>query len=653
MTAYKGKWFLTIPLVGVGIFLVLKSCGNMTTANTLGTSNVRKRPVPLIPVEDFFKNPEKTSFSISPDGTSLAYLAPYHNRLNIYVKNMNTGAEVRITDDTLRDIRQYQWVNDNRLVYLQDVGGDENYKLYATNREGNYTVCLTCFPGVRTEIINGCEDSPKDILISMNMRDPAYFDVYKLNIESGALDMMAQNPGNIISWIADHKSIIRAAVATDGLSTHILYRDNAKSEFRNILTFDYKHTVEPLFFTFDNQKLYCLSNLGRDKSALVVINPKTGSEEDVVFSHFAYDVAGAGYSCKRKTLTEAYYTSWKKEVYYFDQQKRHVHEALLGKLPGYEIYITDSDKDENHYVIRTYNDKTMGAYYLYNNISGELKKIADVAPWLKEDHMAEMEPVYYKSRDGQTIYGYLTVPVGSTKSKLPVIVNPHGGPWYRNSWGFNPEVQFLANRGYAVLQINYRGSTGYGKAFCEASYKQWGGKMQDDIVDGVRWLIDKGYADPEKIAIYGSGYGGYAALMGLVKSPDLFACGINHSGPTNLYTFMNSIPAYWAPYRMMMSEMVGDPVKDSAMFRTCSPYYNISSINAPVMIVQGQNDLRVPKGETDQFVMRLREKNVEVEYVVKENEGQGFFNEENRMDFYRQLETFLGQHLKHQKPDLP
>ena len=318
-------------------------------------------------------------------------------------------------------------------------------------------------------------------------------------------------------------------------------------------------------------------------------------------------------------------------------------------MEGYEIAITGSNKEEDMFIIRTYSDKSLGAYYIYETKGNKLEKIAAVSPWLDENEMGNQLPIKYKSRDGLTINGYLTLPKGYTMENaknLPVVVNPHGGPWHRDSWGFNPEIQFLVNRGFVVLQMNFRGSTGYGREFWEISFKKWGQEMQDDITDGTKWLIDKGIANPDKIAIYGGSYGGYATLMGLVKEPDLYAAGVDYVGVSNMFTFMKTIPPYWKPMLEMMYEMAGDPVKDSLLFRKISPVFHVDKIKVPLFVAQGAKDPRVNIDEADQIVNAMKERGIEVEYMVKENEGHGFRNEENRFDFYRAMETFLINNLK-------
>jgi dipeptidyl aminopeptidase/acylaminoacyl peptidase len=304
------------------------------------------------------------------------------------------------------------------------------------------------------------------------------------------------------------------------------------------------------------------------------------------------------------------------------------------------------NKAEDKFIVRTYNDRTLGAYYFYDLSSDKIDKITGLSPWLDDKVLANMKPIEYRSRDGLTIHGYLTLPINSESKNLPVVINPHGGPWARDSWGYDSEVQFLANRGYAVLQMNFRGSLGYGRKFWEASFKQWGKKMQDDISDGAEWLIKEGIADPKRIAIYGGSYGGYAVLAGLCFTPDLYCCGIDYVGVSNLFTLLETIPPYWKPLLEMEYEMLGHPEKDKDLFREISPVFHAENIKVPLFIAQGANDPRVNKNESDQMVEAMKTRGLDVEYMVKDNEGHGFHNEENRFDFYRAMEKFLAKHLQ-------
>ena len=334
--------------------------------------------------------------------------------------------------------------------------------------------------------------------------------------------------------------------------------------------------------------------------------------------------------------------------HYFDEDERKLRKRIGEHFPGRRFGMADSDKAEEHYLVYVGGDRTRGAYWLYDATTDQATHMADLAPWLDEAEMNEMLPVDYTTRDGLHIEAYLTLPDGLSLDEarnLPVVVNPHGGPWARDTWGFSSEVQFLANRGYAVFQMNYRGSTGYGRRFLEASYKQWGLRMQDDITDGVKWLIGQGIADPGRIAIYGGSYGGYATLAGLCFTPELYACGIDYVGVSNLFTFMQTIPPYWRPMLEMMYEQVGNPETDREQLAATSPALHAENIRVPLLIAQGANDPRVNKAESDQMVEALRQRGITVEYMVKDNEGHGFHNQENRFDFYRAVEKFLQAHL--------
>ncbi len=602
-----------------------------------------------IPLEDFFKNPEKSAFQLSPDGKYYAYMAPYKHRMNVFVQEIGKDSARRLTSDTARNIAGYFWGNNSRILFLKDTGGDENFKLFGVNIDGTNLIGLTDFPKVRTEVIDDLPEIDEFVIVGMNKRNPEVFDPYRLNINTGEMKMLAENPGNIQSWITDHDGKLRMATAiVDGVNNALLFRETEDEPFKTVLTTSFRDELSPHFFTFDNKNIYASSNLGRDKSAIVEFDPRTAKEVKVLYENKDYDVDGLFFSKQRKVLTAARYTSWKRERYFFDKKFEEMAARMKKEFGDKEFSFVSNNKAEDKYIITTFSDKSLGTYYFYDVAADKVTKICDISPWIDENEMAAQTPVEYKSRDGYTINGYLTLPKGYTMENakdLPVVVNPHGGPWYRDSWGFNPEVQFLANRGYAVFQMNFRGSTGYGRKFWEASFKQWGKTMQNDITDGVNWLIDKGIADKGRIAIYGGSYGGYATLAGITFTPEVYAAAVDYVGVSNLFTFMKTIPPYWKPMMDMMHEMVGDPVKDSVLMREASPVFHVGQIKTPLFVAQGANDPRVNKAESDQMVEALKKRNIEVEYMVKDNEGHGFHNEENQFDFYRAMEKFLGTHL--------
>lgn len=604
-----------------------------------------------IPLENFFKNPEKIDYQVSPDGTYFSFMAPYENRMNLFVQKIGSDTTIRITSETERDIAASMWAGNNRILFVKDTGGDENYQLYGVDIDGSDLKSYTNFPKVRTNIIDPLEKIDSLVIIGMNKRNPQVFDPYRLNLNTGELTLLAENPGNIQGWMTDHGGKLRVAIAiVDGVNKQILYRETEDQPFQPVLTTNFKETVGFAVFTPDNKMVYALTNVGRDKTALVLMDPKTCEEKEVLYMNDKYDISGFSYSEKKNRLTVVACEGHKDMIrHYFDKEEEGIRKKLEAQLPGYSVSITSQSRDENIRLIHAGNDRTYGSYYLYNVKENKLTKVADIAPWIKEEEMCAMNPITYTSRDGLTIEGYLTLPKGYTMENaknLPVVVNPHGGPWARDSWGYNPEVQFLASRGYAVLQMNFRASTGYGRKFTELGYKQWGQTMQNDITDGVEWLIKKGIADPKRVAIYGASYGGYATLAGVTFTPDLYACAVDYVGVSNLLSFMNTIPPYWKPLLDMMHEMVGDPATDKEMMEKYSPVFHVDQIKAPLFIAQGANDPRVNKAESDQMVEALKKRGVEVEYMVKENEGHGFYNEENKFDFYRAMEKFLDKHLK-------
>jgi dipeptidyl aminopeptidase/acylaminoacyl peptidase len=605
----------------------------------------------LIPLADFFKNSEVGGFQVSPNAQYIAFIKPWESRKNIFIQKLSKdrlpeGEVVQVTFVKDRDISGYSWKNDSTIIYSKDFGGDENYHLFAVNTKNITEKDLTPFKDTRAMIVDDLQLlSDTDLLIATNQRDPEIFDVYRINTQTGATKMVAKNPGKTDGWVTDHDGKIRVAVESDGLNTKIYTRPDENTEFKSILEFDYVSDFSPLFFTPDNKLLYASSNLNRDRSAIVKVDPNTGKELEVIYERPDVDVDSLGYSEKRKVITAASFVTWKSEYKFFDKLSKQRYDRIKQQVGDKEIIAVSSNIDEDLFTVVITDDKTPGIYYLYDAKKDKLTLLANTRPWLKPDQLAEMKPIEYKSRDGLTIHGYLTLPKNSNGKDLPVVVIPHGGPWVRDVWGYDPEVQFLANRGYAVFQMNYRGSTGYGKDFFKKSFKQWGKNMQNDITDGVEWLINTGIANPKKIGIYGASYGGYATLAGVTFTPNLYACAVDYVGVSNLLTFMNTIPPYWHNWQVKQYAMVGDPVKDRALLEAASPVYHVAQIKTPLFVAQGAKDPRVNVNESNQIVEALRKRGVDVEYMLKDNEGHGFRNEENRLEFYAAMEKFLHRYL--------
>jgi dipeptidyl aminopeptidase/acylaminoacyl peptidase len=614
---------------------------------------------PQFPLRDFFSNPEKAYFRLSEDGRTLGFMQPVEvdgnpRRLNVFVQPLEgskpVGEPRRLTGETARDIGIYYWKGSGTILYEKDFGGDENTHVVAVDVKSGKITDLTPGEKVRAGIQDDLPDDPHHILVSHNRRNAEVFDVYRVDLRSGKETLVAENPGDIIAWQTDHAGKLRIAVRSAGLDTILLHRADEKGEFAPIIATDYKTEVIPAFFTADNRKFYAISNRGRDKKALVLIDPAKPGDEEVLFEHPEVDLDGAAWSRARKKLIRADFTTAKPGRKFLDPKSEAMYARLQEKLPGMEINLQANDKAEQKFIVAASSDRTLGTRYIYDARADSLTTLAELNPKIPAAAMAPMQPVQYRSRDGLTINGYLTLPVGREPKQLACIVNPHGGPWARDIWVYNPEVQFLANRGYCVLQVNFRGSTGYGRQFWEASFGQWGLKMQDDITDGVQWLIAEGIADPKRIGIYGASYGGYATLAGVVYTPDLYAAAVDYVGVSNLLTFMNTIPPYWKPLLPKFQEMVGHPEKDLERMQQTSPALHADRIRTPLFIAQGANDPRVNKAESDQVVEALKKRGVEVQYMVKDNEGHGFRNEENQYEFYGAMETFFDKHLKPGKP---
>ena len=597
-----------------------------------------------IPLEAFFTDPVKSSFLISPGGEYISYLKPYEGKLNIFVQSIDGKSVTQITNETDRSISNYFWANNNELLYLKDRAGKDPIYLRIVRRDGSNSRELLSKKNSRIRFINPGKIDNNELLIGLNNRDSSVFDAYRLNITSRKLTLAMQNPGNITNWYADKEGKLRMAIASDGVNETLLFRNSEYESFKSVVTNNFKTTISPVGFSADNKShIYALSNLNRDKKALVELDCNTGKENRIIFESKDVDITEGDYS-SRKKLNYALYETWKKERHYLDPGIKKIYEDLVIQMPHTEIRIVDRDTAGKQLIVRTSTDKLPGVVYLYNISNRKLIRLSDVNPALQEDVMCEMKPVTYKSRDGLTINGYLTLPKGVKPYSLPVVVIPHGGPFTRNSWGYNSEVQFLANRGYAVFQTNFRGSTGYGKLFWIAGFKKLGSDMQNDITDGVKWLINEGIANPKRIAIYGTSFGGYSALHGICFQPELYAGAISYSGPINLFNYIKEFAPYLRP-SMQMYEMIGNPEKDADNFRAYSPIFHTDLIRDPVLIAQGGKDPRVNVNETNQFVKELKKRQIPINYILKEDEQHFFRKQENRQEFYRKLEKFLADNI--------
>jgi len=600
-----------------------------------------------IPVDDFFKMQDKAYYRISPDGKSLSYLKLQDEKLNLFVEDLATGKDVQLTHLAEKSISFYFWTSNNELIYYtEDESKERKSDLFVINKDGSKQVQLSSNEKTRVKVIEDQLIDDKYIIVASNKRDSTVFDVYRLNVRNGKMDIAAKNPGNITEWMTDNKGVLKIAVSSDGVNETLMYRENENQPFVPVISNNFETTLLPVAFSEDKANvLYAISNVNRDKNALVALDLKTGKEEQILFANDTLNVVDAKYSKTKKKMIFVTCETWKKEKFYLDDSTKVDYTKIDQLLPGTEWRIMDKDKLDNVFIVRTFTDINPGSYYLYIASQNKLKKLADINSAIKEEEMSKMEAISYKSGDGLTINGYLTLPKNKKATNLPVVVLPHNGLGGRNSWGYNADVQFLANRGYAVLQVNYRGSTGYGKSFYAAGFKQWNDKIQEDVNDGVKWLIKQKIANPKKIAIYGNGFGGYIALNCLYKNPDIYSCGGSNSGVINLFSYLKTIPPFLKSNLQMYYEIVGNPVTDADYMRFASPVFHANRFKAPVFIAQNPKDPRVNVAEGVQFIKELKKQNVPVTYIEKEEGPNPVMRQQGRTALYKALEEFLQQNL--------
>lgn len=601
----------------------------------------------VIPVNNFFKTQDLTGYRISPDGKSLSYLKLQDKKQNLFVENIASGEVVQLTHVSEKNIGFYSWVSDNELIYYKEKDGqNKKSDLFIIDKEGKNERQINTDDNARLRILEENLIDNKYLLVLSNKRDSTVSDVYRLNVRDGKMQMVTQNPGKIAGWMTDSKGKLRLSVVNDGVKQTIQSRLNENEPFRSVLSIDFKTTFNPIAFSETNpQHLYAISDINRDRPALVEINCITGEEVRVLFASDSLTVVDAQYSKIKGRMEYAVYESWKKQKHYLNVEAENFYSKLDQLLPNTEYRIFSQDNTETLFLIRTFTDKNPGSYYLYNAISNTIRKLSDLNASIEERLMSPMKPVQFNARDGIQINGYLTIPNNSSGKNLPVVVFPHNGPGQRNTWGYNAEVQFFASRGYAVFQLNYRGSSGYGKNFYAAGFKEWNGKVQDDIEDGVKWLIENNYANPEKIALYGNGFGGYLAINAAIRNPNLYQAVASNSGVLNLFNYLNTIPPIFRANLQMYYEILGNPDTDVDYMRQASPVFHADKINMPVFITQNTKEPRLNNSDAIRLVKELKKRQIEVTYFQKEDGSSSVSREGNRQQLYASLEQFLNQHL--------
>ncbi|MFK7954960.1 MAG: prolyl oligopeptidase family serine peptidase [Lysobacterales bacterium] len=619
----------------------------------LGTPAIAKN----YSVEDFFKNPQYSQMTVSPNGKYMAAIAPANGRRNLAIIDLKDRSKSRfITALDDQDVAGYTWVSDDRIIFAIDADGIEAIAMYAVDRKGGRITTLinplesnSAGPGgiPSPTLLDTLDDDKKHVLVSYDSRRVGVPDVYRMNVRNGGMKMIERNPGTVTGWVTDHDGKIRGAFAQDKLFTEAWYRKTEDDEWEAIARFswDDRNAFQPLGFDYDNKTWFVSSQKDHDTAAIYKFNPETQEYGEMIFHNDTVDAGGLIFSDAHEKVVAATYYDSQPRWHGLDEDYTQMRKALEASFPDLVVTLASANKDEDLFIVATTSDVDPGSFYLYDRKSQKLEFLAEPRSWIEPEDMAPLKPITYTTRDGMTIHGYLTLPTNGNTKDLPLIVNPHGGPWARDFWGFNSEHQFLANRGYAVLQMNFRGSTGYGRTHLEASYKQWGRKMQDDITDAVSWAIDEGYADEDRICIYGGSYGGYATMAGVTTTPDLYKCGVNYVGVVDIALLFDTMPKAWNLGKEQMKQQVGDPVADAEMLAEASPINHVDKIKAPIFIVHGRKDPRVKYEHATRLRKEMEEHNKPYEWMVKDNEGHGFAKEENRIELYTAMEKFFDKHI--------
>lgn len=613
---------------------------------------------PLLDRELFFGDPEISGAQISPNGQFISFIKPFNNVKNIWIKKRREPFDKArpLTNDEKRPVTGYFWSRDSKyILYVQDKGGDENYRIYAVDALSAGDPVppardLTPIKKVRATIIAVPRDTPNEIIVGLNDRNPQLHDVYKINLTTGKRTLIRQNNENIAEWITDQKGNLRLGVRLTPDGGEDIMKVDGKN-LVSIYSVNSEEEANPIHFTADGNSFYMITNKGNDvdKSRLELFDLKTGKikfiEKDPLNE---VDFGGALFSeLTDKLLVTGYVGDRGDRLYYKDKAFEKDLKKLIAQVGDGIFAVSSKTKDEKTWIVSVSTDVDPGSVYIYDCNTYKAELLYHQRPDLPSKYLAKMKPVRYKARDGLTIHAYLTLPKGIPSKNLPAVVIVHGGPWARDRWGYDPEAQFLANRGYAVLMPNFRGSEGYGKQFVNAGNKQWGGKILDDVNDGVKYLIRQGIADPKRIAISGGSFGGYETLAGLAFNPNLYAAGFDIAGPSNLVAFIKSIPPYWEPIKKLFAVRVGDinNPEDLKMLEKQSPLNSVKRITAPLYVVQGANDPRVKKAEADQIIAKLHGLGRDVEYMVAPDEGHGFAGKLNNLAMYTAMEEFFAKHI--------
>jgi dipeptidyl aminopeptidase/acylaminoacyl peptidase len=634
------------------------SIGFTTQASSAGIEPGVKsaRDVEVISREVLFGNPERASFQASPDGKTLSWLAPKDGVLNVYVAPIDDIDNAKaVTNDDYRGIRQYFWAeNGTHIIYMQDTGGDENFHAYSVNLETGERLELTPFEGARAQIQQTSKLFPNHILVSVNNRNPQLFDIYKVDVTSGERELVFENEG-YLGFNTDDQFNVRFAARyeADGSVSYFEVDGSAVNEdvYLNVPSAD-ALTTQIVGFNTEGDKLYIIDSRTGNTAALFVKDMNTG-QTDMLYEHPKADISGAMGNPETGEVEAVAANYLRTEWKILDDAVAEDLKYLRTVQDG-DISISSRVKDDTLWTVAYVRDDGPVEYYTYDRTAKKAEYVFSNRPALEDKPLAKMHPTVIESRDGLNLVSYLTLPVWTDtdgdarpEEALPMVLLVHGGPWARDQWGYNSYHQWLSNRGYAVLSVNYRGSTGFGKDFINAGNFEWAGKMHDDLIDAVNWAEAEGIADPDRVAIMGGSYGGYATLVGLTFTPDTFACGVDIVGPSSLVTLLNSIPPYWKPAMELFNQRVGNLSTEEGreLLESRSPLNFIEKIKKPLLIAQGANDPRVKQSEADQIVEAMTQKEIPVTYILFPDEGHGFARPENSMAFNAATEAFLAEHI--------
>ena len=644
-------------LVLMSSMLVLTACGEGGSSDSspsdIALDHVESEgAADLIPRAVLFGNPEKMRPQLSPAGDLIAYIAPVDSVLNLWVMNIDSSEPRQLTFDTNRGVRYYFWAENNtHILYMQDLAGEENFHVYRLDVATGDVIDMTPFEEVMAYVSATDEDQPNKVIVEMNKINPMFFDVYSCDLETGELTLLQENPGTtedgdmVLGYMTDEDLNIRGmrTISPEDGTIVIFLKDVGSDEWVEFISFSALDDVTPERFSNDGRGLYYRSNLESNTTKLLYQNLDTGEITEIAHDSLA-DLGRVSFDPFTGEPRSVSIHYLRRNVEVLDASIQDDHDFLGSYNPG-DFAMVSRDNADSTWIVAYFTPQNPASYYVYDRTSKEMTFLFTTIPALEDYEIADIKPLLIPARDGWELPSYLTLPVNAPDEPLPMVLYVHGGPQARDIYGYEPFAQLLANRGFAVLQVNFRGSAGFGKAHVNAGNKEWGGLMQDDLTDAVKWAVNEGIADPNRVVIMGGSYGGYATLAGVTFTPDLYCAGVDFFGPSNLVTFRETVPPYWKPYEALMNIQIGDLEEDAEMLQNRSPLNHVENISVPLLIVQGANDPRVVQAESDQMVEALRNNGNEVYYILYGNEGHGFAIEANRLEFAGRIEEFLYNHV--------